>query len=161
MNREILFRAKAINRDPDREYRTNYKNGDWVYGLVTTMYDDRFPNLPAEMKNTDGVSGIDVDYRTIGEYTGLTDKNGTKIFEGDILDFGGRNYRVFWNYESYQWQATIKRNGFDFPVYDGIETHRPVECVTLGWIAAEVPIIGSMSTEIVGNIYDNPELVKD
>lgn len=161
MSREILFRAKAINRDPDREYRTNYKNGDWVYGLVTTMYDDRFPNLPAEMKNTDGVSGIDVDYRTIGEYTGLTDKNGTKIFEGDILDFGGRNYRVFWNYESYQWQATIKRNGFDFPVYDGIETHRPVECVTLGWIAAEVPIIGSMSTEIVGNIYDNPELVKD
>ena len=161
MSREILFRAKAINRDPDREYRTNYKNGDWVYGLVTTMYDDRFPNLPAEMKNTDGVSGIDVDYRTIGEYTGLTDKNGTKIFEGDILDFGGRNFRVFWNYESYQWQATIKRNGFDFPVYDGIETHRPVECVTLGWIAAEVPIIGSMSTEIVGNIYDNPELIKD
>ena len=161
MSREILFRAKAINRDPDREYRTNYNNGDWVYGLVTTMYDERFPNLPAEMKNTDGVSGIDVDHKTIGEYTGLTDKNGTKIFEGDILDFGGRNYRVFWNYESYQWQATIKRNGFDFPVYDGIETHRPVECVTLGWIAAEVPIIGSMSTEIVGNIYDNPELVKD
>ena len=31
--RDILFRAKAINRDPDREYRTNYKNGDWVYGI--------------------------------------------------------------------------------------------------------------------------------
>lgn len=32
--KEILFRAKAINRDQDREYRTNYKNGDWVYGFV-------------------------------------------------------------------------------------------------------------------------------
>ena len=56
--REILFRAKAINRGFDKEYRTNYKNGDWVYGLVTTMYDDRFPNLPS---------------------------NGTEIFEGDIV----------------------------------------------------------------------------
>lgn len=159
--REILFRAKAINREEGREYRTSYKNGDWVYGLVTSLYDDRFLNIPAKMTNENGVSGIDVDYQTIGQYTGLTDKNGIKIFEGDILNFGGRNYRVFWNEESYQWQATIRRNGFDFPVYDGVETHCPVECVTLGWIAAEVPIIGSMSTEIVGNIYDNPELIED
>ena len=159
--REILFRAKAINREEGREYRTNYKNGDWVCGLVSRAYHDYYSNFCIEMTNEDGVSGIDVDYNTLGQYTGLTDKNGTKIFEGDILDFGGRNFHVFWNGESYQWQATIKRNGFDFPVYDGIETHCPVECVTLGWIAAEVPIIGSMSTEIVGNIYDNPELLED
>lgn len=161
MSREILFRAKAINRDPDREYRTNYKNGDWVYGLVTTMYDDRFPNLPAEMKNTDGVSGIDVDYRTIGEYTGLTDKNGTKIFEGDILHFGDKNYLVFWNGECFQWQMRIRKDGFSFPVYCGQDTGCPVECVTLGWVAAEIPIIGTMSTEIVGNIWDNPELIEE
>lgn len=38
--RDILFRAKAINRDPDREYRTDYKNGDWVYGLISKLYDE-------------------------------------------------------------------------------------------------------------------------
>lgn len=161
MSREILFRAKAINRDSDREYRTNYKNGDWVYGLVTTMYDDRFPNLPAEMKNTDGVSGIDVDHRTIGEYTGLTDKNGTKIFDGDVLHFGGKNYLVFWNDECFQWQMRIRKDGFSFPVYSGQDTGCPVECITLSWVAAEIPILGTMSTEIVGNIYDNPELIEE
>ena len=68
--REILFRGKAINRDYGY-HRTNYKNGDWVYGLVTRLYDERFENLPAEMTNVNGIEGIEVDYKTIGQYTGL------------------------------------------------------------------------------------------
>ena len=83
--REVLFRAKAVNRDPNGEYRTDYKNGDWVYGLVTKLYDSRFPRLAAEMTNEDGVGGIEVDYTTISEWTGLTDIHGDRIFEGDII----------------------------------------------------------------------------
>ena len=84
--RDILFKAKAINRDDDNGcYRTSYKNGDWVYGLVTKLFDDRFENCPAAMKNTDGVSGIEVDHNTICQYTGQNDRHYYKIFENDIV----------------------------------------------------------------------------
>ena len=84
--REILFRAKAINRDPNREYRTDYKNGDWVYGLLTRKpYESSFGISPAQMTNEEGVSGIDVDYNTLGQYMGIEDLEGNNIFEGDIF----------------------------------------------------------------------------
>ena len=147
--REILFRAKAINRNEGWSYRTNYKNGDWVYGLVITMYDDRFPNLPAEMKNTDGVSGIDVDYKTIGEYTGLTDKNGTKIFEGDIVKFRHdsefdkkvyyRNYAVEFINTYVTYGLRLRNKGIHFPFKKATALQH--------------------DAEVIGNIYDDPELL--
>lgn len=130
--REILFRAKAINRDTDREYRTNYKNGDWVYGLITKPYNEEY-DFPAEMRNTDGVTGIEVDYKTIGQFTGLTDKNGVKIFEGDIVEYEGKRYSI--NY---------------LPHYARFSAVKPntVFCV-----------FAYQRGEVIGNIYDNPELI--
>lgn len=77
--RELLFRAKAINREKG-EHRTNYNNGDWVYGLISKPYNDCYPYLPAEMRNEEGVNWIEVDYKTICQYIGMTDRNGEKIF---------------------------------------------------------------------------------
>ena len=142
--REILFRAKAINRDPNYEYRTNYKNGDWVYGLVTTMYDDRFPNLPAEMKNTHGISGIEVDHRTLGQYTGLTDRNGTKIFEKDILQV---NYQ-----DSEIGRVCIYHK---FAMYLCNIIYGDIDFDTLGMLDANYQL------EVIGNVYDNPELLSE
>lgn len=146
MNREILFRGKVKLPDNYRGHNLSHRNGDWVYGL---------------MNSNESIRGIFVDTNTIGQYTGLTDKNGTKIFEGDVLHFGDKNYLVFWNDECFQWQMRIRKDGFSFPVYSGQDTGCPVECITLSWVAAEIPILGTMSTEIVGNIYDNPELIEE
>lgn len=130
--REILFRAKAINRIPGREYRTKYKNGDWVYGLLEKPRYPEFPELPAEMRNTDGVSGIEVDYDTVGQYIGSMDKNGVKIFEGDIVSYSGKLYEV--KYLA-KYMRFVTTNG-----------------VILAYFQHS-------SCEVVGNIYDNPELL--
>lgn len=146
--REILFRAKAINRIKGREYRTSYKNGDWVYGLVTEMYDDRFPNLPATMRNTDGVSNIDVDYKSIGQYTGLDDKKGKKIFEGDIVAY-------FINID----KATNKE--FHEVVFEtkGESGYFGIKVSNIGTLGF-CPEVPAKLMKVIGNIYDNPELLE-
>lgn len=136
--RKILFRAKAINRDPNGNYRTSYQNGDWVYGLVSKVwskYDE------AEMTNVSGISGIEVDYKTLGQYTGLDDKNGMPIFEGDIV---------------------IKRTYQGKKLFPVTFTDGMFHC---GWgggssTATHGYTLADKQIEVVGNIYDNPELVK-
>ncbi len=163
--REILFRAKAINRTGYE--RSNYKNGDWVYGWLTKPPNPYCPEtLPAHMRDTDGVSGIDVDFDTVGQYTGLTDKNGTKIFESDIITFedvcceGGSGYEYpdEWAVETMNRAEIIIRNGcvcfgkklFETSAYEDIQSYYP----NLNEWFAEC-------SEVIGNIYDNPELLEE
>lgn len=84
--KEILFKAKRKGREDGSDYISPYKNGDWVFGLVSKQYKGHWADeFDDEMTDENGVSGITIDRDTICEYTGVKDKRGVKIFEGDIV----------------------------------------------------------------------------
>lgn len=139
--RELLFRGKRID------------NGEWVYGSFTNWYQLRFNSDTPKM-------GIATEFElvyhdcvpeTVGEYTGLCDKNGKRIFEGDILEFTyndvGKSlntglYTVQWsdNYDNYAgW--VIQEN-------------------TKGINPDKMDYWNGNCFEVIGNIYDNPELLQ-
>ena len=156
--REILFKAKAINRDKGC-HRTNYKNGDWVYGLVTRLYDNRFENLPAEMTDLNGVSGIEVDHKTICQYTGLTDKNGCKIWENDVVEFedvGEEGYEYKEGFDFIN-RARVEFAEARWSLTDFAEENSAV--VDEFYNHAELMELWQYC-EVIGNIFDNPELLE-
>lgn len=151
MNREIVFRGKLVD------------NGEWVKGYFFKWPCVSWKELSCVIVPVIGLeNGIAeqtiVDPATVGQWTGLIDKNGKKVFEGDILQFGERRLVVWWNGEAFQWQAksVLGYNLIYYTIYDDTDWTN----IDLGWIYAEVPSTGKMATEIVGNIYDNPELLE-
>lgn len=143
MNREIKFRG------------INTETGEWVYG---TYLDGFIINGVAEA--TEEYICIE-DWRlvreeTVGQYTGLKDKHGKPIYEGDILtceyypfqDEGELNYNaeVFWSEVDSQFCVELhcvnpKKSGISNGICEGL-TERGTEF------------------EIIGNIWDNPELLE-
>ena len=145
----ILYRAKAINRNPNMNYRTDYQNGDWVYGLVSKLYkyDDKYF---AEMTNTDGVSGIDVDPETICEYTGLTDKNGNKIFDDDIVQFEDDTPGQYeYHDDTFMNVGVVEYNNGRFYFTNRVSVEMD-----------DIIYENIADCTVIGNIYDNPELLE-
>lgn len=150
MEREIIFRGKRTD------------NGEWVEGsLVQMLVDGRLASCIASIEEV-GRANKDVPRMgilytlckdifivhpyTLGQYTGLADKNGTKIFEGDIL-------KVF-----YYGKSKI------FGVVKFGETRFFIDDNFMGdHIKAKAPMTEMFSRyefEVVGNVHDNPELWK-
>ena len=124
--REILFRGKHMHVCPENKHL----DGTWVEGY-----------LADENHINDGKCEFLIDPETVGQYTGFTDKNGQKIFEGDIVK-GRRDYEL---YEI---------------VYDGEEEGG----WSLGIQHEPVYSIGGANSKqykIIGNIFDNPELLEE
>ena len=135
--REILFRGKRID------------NGEWVEGYFVNLWLIHYQKYQPIITDNNAVS-YDIDPSTVGQYTGLTDKNGKKIFEGDIVD------------ASNEWWYASGPAGHDSPVIlvewsndlCGFEPFANYDCDYCGvYISAE-------NCEVIGNIHDNPELLK-
>ena len=119
--REILFRGKT-------------EKGEWVYwnelGVINFDLTDIEISLYAHLLNDE------LMFETIGQFTGLTDKNGKKIFEGDIV-----------------------RVCKDSDILQIIYNERGYFCASNNAWWEFIDELGSI--EIIGNIHDNPELLKE
>ena len=112
--REIIFRGKRLD------------NGEWVEGSLWINIDRPFIISPGNCV------GYPVDRATVGQYTGMNDKNGQRIFEGDIISLRTGRPHV------------VRFKDGAFILED-----------------SAIPMSFAIKFEIIGNIYDNPELLKE
>ena len=135
MKREILFRGKVTKVPKYMQDKNRMAVGDWVYGSYVDYPVAQIFDLEDEYI---------VDPSTVGQFTGLCDKNGVKIFEGDILRDGLGDDGVVTYFESIA--------SFKYQVGNevwNLNEGDPNRSTQLQY------------TEIIGNIHDNPELVKE
>lgn len=129
--REILFRGKGTS---------GYCAGEWVYGYYCYDFWGKKDHgiLPVD-KNCGGY--CEVTPETVGQYTGLKDKNGKRIFEGDIVAHHVQgdilvNYGpVIWDDSNGKW------------------------CQQLNTMHPDFSLFNTKAFEVIGNIHDNPELL--
>ena len=128
--REILFRGKRVD------------NGEWTEGDLIQSRGKTYihPKANSFGVSETGLSKLivlhEVIPETVGEYTGLTDKNGKKIFEGDIIRSNSeRGYIEYYPNDC---------------AFDVVDDHG------FYWLISEMSNI-----EVIGNIHDNPELLEE
>nr|DAX66403.1 MAG TPA: YopX protein [Caudoviricetes sp.] len=149
MKREILFRGKKVD------------NGEWVHGKGLQQCKDELGNEIVAIF-TDIVKSekyikkegrytlyyMPVKAETLGQYTGLKDKNGKKIFEGDIVHlkgdgFGGSEVGV-------DYHKIVSFNNGSFCLSAGEGVHFPIDNY----------FHGLDDWDVIGNVHDNLELIK-
>ena len=136
--REILFRGKRVD------------NGEWIYGDVV-----QFPThgIVRIVEQEPSYKDAEVDSETVGQYTGLTDKNGKKIFEGDILEgirYGNEERaEVLWIDKAASW-------GIRYSFREKNESGY-TSWLNSAWFRS---INDARAPVVIGNIYDNRELLE-
>lgn len=130
--REILFKAKRKD------------NGEWVEGLLwKKKYDSNKIFISCFPDKDDNEEVFVVDPDTICQYTGLTDKNGRKIWENDIVKWIDKLYKVSF-YDSMCSFVLVTPTGH----WNHMEMNYGQK-------------LENFDYEVIGNVFDNPELLKE
>lgn len=136
MEREIKFRAKQVDSE------------DWMYGYLREVWGENQRNFviaPAKKFEYDGYTDTEEDYvqpETIGQFSGLHDKNGKEIYEGDIVlqqGYHGNKIPMLVRFEN---------GAFIVGYHNGSSTRRR-------------PMLLNNKCEVIGNIYDNKDLLEE
>lgn len=137
MNREILFRGQTRRKGEKVRLDGSPVPSNWVYGGI--LPNSNGGDFAVIYQQEPEFEKFPVHADTVCQYTGLTDENGKKIFEGDIVkyDFGEEQIGVQLAVVQYDAQ------------YHGFLT-KPVN----DWMYAQLK-----DCEVIGNIFDNPELL--
>lgn len=144
MERKILYRIKNGNK--------------WYYGYpISQIREDDTISFTSENKiPNNNLYNIFANSKTLGEYTNLTDSNKAPIFENDILQLDDDKLNIHWtalvefgnpNIE-YVWGWNLK------PLVSKVEWNTDILC----WVEMED---GGVNCKIIGNKFDNPELLKE
>ena len=130
MNREILFRGKRLG------------NNEWLYGSHFTDSGEDYI-IPQNLLGINDYEEYQVDQNTVGQFTGQYDKNDKKIYEGDIVRWDKDQKLYVVEFRSGMFYASVE------PCNPHIYGGFPL------WFLCEE----EQHCEIVGNRYDNPELL--
>lgn len=159
--REILFRGKRIDND------------EWVYGYLveaTNVITDKKATFIFEQDATYFTHGefacsFEVKPETVGQYTGLTDKNGKKIFEDDIVNYSDEECYYPEEYTEFIGEIVFEKGAFGIGCREDLPIDLDYLCDNDNFVSLweiywklnccwyELPML-----EVIGNIYDNKDL---
>lgn len=132
--REILFRGQTRKKGEKVSLDGTPVESNWVYGGIF-----QGPNRSV-IYGYEPIEKHVVYSETVGQFTGLTDKNGKKIFEGDIAIYDDDLVVIEWHDEDAMF-FTISQDGTNW--------------------TTNFSMISGKELEVIGNIHDNPELLND
>lgn len=150
--RKILFRGKSK--------KSNGGVGGWVFGgfhrCKNSSGKAKALIVQNEFEQCNGRPYAlcqEVIPSTVGQYTGLKDSVGVKIFEGDILEIRCDN--ILHSHLKY-YRAVGWRGKLGYPAFDFSDSKRSGDVHEMTWLRA----VDNALYRVVGNIYDNPELLE-